>query len=230
MRSRLHLIFTFLITLFAVHQTYQLQQLKEPAIIEKPNEDTNTVIEVSRMNMLLAHVDNYVSVAMEDVPAENLEVSFGGKAVSKENGVFIIRPDKTGGHEITVNGINRQGEFCHFQRIFSVKRLPVEVRLSGKKRGKMGTGEMRAQRGLQAIVSKFGFDASMNVVGYHLSLFREEAAIQQVYNEGKMFTSATLKLVKQAETGDRYFFNDIKVNGPDGTIWDVEQDMLFEIR
>ncbi|MFK7904874.1 MAG: hypothetical protein AB8B69_07110, partial [Chitinophagales bacterium] len=79
MRSKLHLTFTILITLFAVHQTYQLQEINKPAIVEvKPQTDfhfaaiepeckTTAAIGVNNMNILTEEMYNPISVAMMGV-------------------------------------------------------------------------------------------------------------------------------------------------------------------
>ncbi len=66
--------------------------------------------------------------------------------------------------------------------------------------------------------------------GFDVDLIREGADNQGVYNEGGAFTPAAMKLIQQAQIGDKYFFSDIKVREVDGTTRDLEQDMLFEIQ
>ncbi|MEZ4887537.1 MAG: GldM family protein [Chitinophagales bacterium] len=232
MRSILHLTFTLLITLFAVHQTYQLQQIKKTHPVKASIEsgcDSKAVIEVDRTNVLFAGIENFISVRLANVPIENLEVSFSGEVTSQGNGDFALKPDKIGLHRISVKGENRQGELCQFERMFIVKHLPVIIGIGSKSGGKIWAGDMRSQRVLTAIITGVGIDGRLPIVSFHISLFREGAAIQRIYNEGETFTDASLQLVQQAQTGDFYFFSDIKVKNIDGSIRTLD-NMLFEIK
>ncbi len=243
MRSTFHLTFTFLITLFAAHQTYQLQQVNEKtAIIEvKPQTDfhfasiqpecnTTAAIGVNNMNVLTEEIYNPISVAMTGVPSEKLEISIdNGEVISYNDGHFVLNNIKKGKATVTIKGKNDVGEVCSYRHPFRVKEFPIVPRLGNKSGGIIGRREMSLQRGVIAVAPEFSGDIKINIVGFKTTLIRDGKSHQSAYTEGAPFSNEASKLIKQAQVGDFYLFRNIKVKNIDGSIRTLD-NMLFEIQ
>lgn len=189
-----------------------------------------------RMNVLYIGVDNPISIGVAGISSANIKVIVedGGAKIKKISG---------GKYSVKAMEPTARAEYCTIKimdvaknRIvasFRIKRIPDPIaKLTNNKRGgTLRPEEMRAQRGLMAILENFDFDARCSITGF--TLYHQPAgasSAQKSVNQGGVFRGTTLQLIQQAKPGDSYQFMDIKTRCPGDKASKDIGSMVFRIQ
>ena len=70
---------------------------------------------------------------------------------------------------------------------------------------------------LDVTVENFNFDAQFTIVSYVATAIIA-GFNYEILNKGPQFSEQTINLIKKLKRGQKIYFEDIKVKGPDGTI------------
>ncbi|MEZ4887879.1 MAG: GldM family protein [Chitinophagales bacterium] len=184
------------------------------------------VISADKMNLLHIGVDNPISVAISGIPIEATKVSIdkGEITPNSQKGQYIVRVFEVGEVTISLEGRDKQGNVVQGLGRFRVERMPNPTPMLGNKAGGViSMGEMKAQRGLLAVLLNFDIDARYDVLHYKVTRIRTNEPSIVLENKGAVFSEEVKSLIEGTAVEDLYFFFDIEVNGPDGFIRKLQE-------
>ncbi len=194
------------------------QLKKKPKVVTTTKEvDPQGVVSPDKMNVFYIGVDNPVSLSVSGASIDDVKATIDkGQLVPNGRGKYIVRVP--GPHGSKANIALSVGGSVINRNLFRVKRVPDPVpEVGGKSGGTLGTGEMKAQRGVIARLKDFDFDARFEVLGFELTLAERGQDLLIVGNKGARFNDKSKNLLKKAKVGSIYYFDNIKVRGPDKT-------------
>ena len=156
-------------------------------------------------------VDNPLTVAVAGVPNSQLTVTGENiQLTDKGNGSYIARCNKPGNTIIVVTGPDFE------KRIpFRVRRIPDPLaRVGTQTGGFMSKGTFKAQSGLSAYIAQFEFADSCEIIHFHVVRLTSSKEINTAKNIGAVYSGEAKKFINEAESGDTYFFENVRVQCP----------------
>ncbi len=198
--------------------TWDSYPFKADYIVAAPS----AAVSPTKMNVFYIGVDNPVSISAAGIAPSDVSPSFAGNGAMRpagKPGDYIVTVK--GGNEATINvgaklnGANKSmGAFK-----FRVKRVPDPVAFVGniKGDGQMTKGELNAASGVFARMENFDFDLSFKVISFVLSVNVNGVFVEKKGN-GPAITGDMKSLLAGVRPGNKVFFEQITVQGPDGTM------------
>jgi gliding motility-associated protein GldM len=171
-------------------------------------------VAADKMNVFYIGVENPVTVSAAGVSPQQLNVGITSGTISGSGGKYTVRVTQQGETFVSVAAKGKE----YTRERFRVKMIPdPQAKVGGKPGGRMPAAQFKAQNGVIAALDGFDFDARFDVLSYQLFYqpVRQDAAI--LANTGPTFNSPVESAVQKAKPGDVYYFEEIKVKGPDGT-------------
>ena len=176
---------------------------------------------LEKMNVFYIGVDNPITISAAGVAPSSLSPSFTGGTLKSNGkpGSYIV--NVSGGTEATLNigaklnGSNKSmGSFK-----FRIKRVPDPVAYVGslKADGSMTKSELMGQAGVFAKMENFDFDLKFTVVSFVLSISINGVFVEKK-SMGPGITAEMRTMMGGAKPGNRVFFEQVTVKGPDGTL------------
>lgn len=191
-------------------------------------EPTATVA-ASKMNVLYVGVDNPMQVSAPGVSTDEIEIS--GPGIS-------FRPDPTtpGGYIARASAANPRGTDLTVKKksdntvlattSFRVKRLPDPVAtILGQKEGLVSKGKLKAASFLKAEMENFDFEAPVRVVSFKMTVSMG-GDLQELSSNDATLSAPMKNLLGNVRTGNRVYFEEIKVKMPDGSVRKVPSIIL----
>ena len=194
----------------------QVQKLKSEIERLKKERKPVGVVSADKMNVFYIGVDNPITVSVSGVAQQQVKASMNVGSLRPAGGAgqYVAQVPPPAGKRTSVN-LTVGGQVID-RKEFRIKRVPDPVpEVGGKAGGVLGTGEMKAQRGLIARLKDFDFDARFEVLGFEMTLAEKGQDLLIVTNKGPRFNSKSKTLLGKAKVGSIYYFDNIKVKGPD---------------
>jgi GldM C-terminal domain len=194
------------------------------------------VIGAVKSNLLLIGPTNPISIAVPNVPIEKVSVEVSQGSIERyENGKGFSWRVTTVGKAILKIFVEKDGSKTLYQTdTFRVKTLPnpiVVLRPGGETdRIPMGVGELKAQRSIIAEISCCECWPLAEVVDYTLKRVNAKGEVQEAKNIGARFGTETRALLEQAETGDKFYFINIRARNPGDTTPRNINDLIIAVR
>lgn len=171
-------------------------------------------VAADKMNVFYIGVDNPVTVSAAGVSPQKLNVGMQGGNISGSGGKYTVRVSTQGKAYVSVSANGKQYANAEFR----VKMIPdPQAEVGGKPGGRMPAAQFKAQNGLVAALKNFDFDAKFQVLSYQIFYQPKMADPGIIPNNGPTFSGAAQQAINKAKAGDVYYFEEIKVQGPDGT-------------
>ena len=181
----------------------------------------SAAIFLEKMNVFYIGVDNPITISAAGVAPSNLSPSLTGGTMRANGkpGSYIV--NVTAGTEATLNigaklnGSNKSmGSFK-----FRIKRVPDPVAYVGslKADGSMTKSELMGQAGVFAKMENFDFDLKFSVISFVLSISINGVFVEKK-SMGPGITPEMKTMMGGAKPGNRVFFEQVTVKGPDGTL------------
>lgn len=198
--------------------SYSSYPFKSEYMVAAPS----AAVSPTKMNVFYIGVDNPVSISAAGVAPSDISPAFAGNGSitsAGKPGDYIVRV--TGGAEATINvsaklnGLSKSmGAFK-----FRVKRVPDPVAYLGniKGDGQMTKGELNAASGIFARMENFDFDLKFTVVSFQMSMVVNGVFVDKKTN-GPALSGEMKQLLTGAKVGSKVFFEQITVQGPDGSL------------
>lgn len=176
---------------------------------------------LEKMNVFYIGVDNPITISAAGVAPSDLQPSLSGGSMrsSGKPGSYIVTV--SGGTKATLsvgaklNGVNKSmGSFE-----FRVKRVPDPVCYVGnlKADGMMTKAELQGQSGVFARMDNFDFDLKFQVISFVMSMSINGVFVEKKAN-GPGITPEMKTMLAGAKPGNKVFFEQVTVKGPDGTL------------
>lgn len=197
--------------------SYESYPFKSEYIVAAPS----AAVFLEKMNVFYIGVDNPISISAAGVSAGDLQPSITGGTMSPSGkpGSYIVRV--SGGTKATINvGAKLNGvqkSMGAFE--FRIKRVPDPVAYVGaiKGDGQMTKGELQSASGVFARMENFDFDLSFKVISFIMSMNVNGVFVEKKGN-GPAITGEMKTLLGGAKPGNKVFFEQVTVQGPDGTM------------
>lgn len=216
------------VTLISPQGNKRIYPFESEYIVAKPT----MVISSDKMRVLYMGVDNPVSVSVPGVANENVTTSIGaGGSMNKTgSGNYNVVVTKQGKISINVNATMENGEKRSFGSMeFKVKPLPKPLVQIGNV---IGSGIMSKNLLLLQSEIKTGYDPSFdfqatpNVKSFKLVTIVRGSLVEEPSNGSKL-SKNQLDIIKSARPGQKIFFEDIKVQGPDKVIHTLSMSLTL---
>lgn len=175
-------------------------------------------IEVEKTNVMVAGLENPITVVSSDVPDSCLLLQANaGKVYKREKGRYywgigvdsLIR-------KITIVVLDTCSGQVLAEKHYRMREIPVEILLGARHRSKqMGNGEFKAQSGLAAVVAGYDINATCEMAGFTAQFYSKKTGeVWTGYNTGSRFEGEVLKKQQAVLPGDQIVFKDIKYRCP----------------
>jgi len=197
--------------------TFESYPFKSEYIVAAPS----AAVFLEKMNVFYIGVDNPITISAAGVSAGDLQpsISGGNMRPGPKPGSYIVTVSSGTKATINVgaklNGVQKSmGAFD-----FRIKRVPDPVAYVGtiKGDGQMTKGELNALSGVFARMENFDFDLSFSVVSFVMSMNVNGVFVEKKAN-GPAITPEMKTLLTGAKPGNKVFFEQVTVKGPDGTL------------
>jgi len=197
----------------------QEQEMKLKYDVVSPP-DFAPMVSPTKMNVFYIGVENPITAAIIGVPDQKVKVNLQGKGnLSKANGTgnYTVKVMEAGEVSVKVNATTERGENLSYTMPFRTKRIPSPIAMIGNCSGcAMQTGTFSAQQGLRTELKDFLFDVNFKVKSYKMMVKKQNSMdLITVKNNGSKFNPSVKRLIDDAKPGDTYYFEEIKVVGPD---------------
>jgi gliding motility-associated protein GldM len=179
-----------------------------------------------KMNVFYIGVDNPVAVSAAGVAPANLVVTASGGGIAlvpNGSGKYIVKATvETKEAKINVGARTPEGVKQQGSCTFRVKRIPDPIANVG---GKEGTAEIRKidAVGIGAVLAKvkgFEFEANFKVVSYDFTAIVKGQPVIFT-GVGPAMSDDMKKALGKVSTGSKIFIDNVKAQGPDGTIRNI---------
>jgi gliding motility-associated protein GldM len=171
-------------------------------------------VAADKMNVFYIGVDNPVTVSAAGVSPQKLNVGMTGGSISGSGGKYTVKVSQQGKAYVTVSANGKQYANAEFR----VKMIPdPQAEVGGRTGGTIPAATFKAQNGVIASLKNFDFDARFNVLSFQLFYQPRMADPAIIPNNGPTFSGAAQQAISKAKPGDMFYFEEIRVQGPDGT-------------
>lgn len=190
-------------------------------------------VEVEKMNVMVAGLENPVTVVANDVPDSCIALeSTVGKIKKIGRGKYIcsVAADTS---IVTLSIKDTCNNELLGQRIYRIKKLSIEILLGARYRSKtMGNGEFKAQGGIAARVTGYDIQANCDMVGFDAYFFSKKTGeLWKGHNTGARFEGAVLEKQQAVKPGDWIIFRQFSYRCP-GMKEPMfsDEELFFEIK
>lgn len=176
---------------------------------------------LEKMNVFYIGVDNPITISAAGVAPSDLQPSLSGGTMTSSGkpGGYIVRV--TSGTEANLNVSAKMNGAAKSMGAFKfrIKRVPDPVAYVGsiKGDGQMTKAELQNQSGVFAKMEGFDFDLSFKVVSFVMSMNVNGVFVEKKAN-GPAISPDMKSLLAGARPGNKVFFEQITVQGPDGSL------------
>ncbi|MEQ9186199.1 MAG: gliding motility protein GldM [Cryomorphaceae bacterium] len=180
------------------------------------------VVSPTKMNVFYRGLDNPVEVSVPGVPTEKLEISISNASKSGSNGVFMVKPGNGSTCSISVSADMNGKKQSFGKKEFRVKNVPDPKPYFGGKTGSdaIPRRDLLAAGGIIAEMENFEFDLRFQVVSYVVSATIRGNVVEANCG-GPALSSDAKKIRAELKSGQKIYFEKIKVKGPDGSVRDL---------
>ncbi len=176
--------------------------------------DIGPVVQQPTLPVLYAGIDNRINVEHMEFPFERLKVTTTQGTVIKESGQFYLRMKSLGIAVVKVYGIDVDGEKLLATQKYQIEELPdLYASVGNRTNGEISAGKLHEQGQLR-VSSDLAKDASFVIKTFKVKRIHKQSfknTIEAETNRGGIFSQEISGLLKKAEAGDLYIFENIVV-------------------
>ncbi len=178
-------------------------------------------VAAKKMNVFYRSVDNPVSISVPGIAKEKIRPAItAGEIIPDpdEPGDWIVRiTDKV--TEATVSATAEyEGEWMNMGSFdFRVKRVPDPVaEIAGLKEGSINKNTLLAANAIIPVMKDFEFDLNFVVTSFTMGTIVNGDWIPK-RTRGNRFSDEMSDIIRNAKRGQKFFFESIQAEGPDGS-------------
>lgn len=179
-----------------------------------------TSVFMDKMNVLYIGLDNPATISAPGIDADKVSVTITGGSVVHTHGThYVVRVSSGTEATITIGYKNGTTLTPLSNYKFRVKRVPDPYAYVNtvKGFGQMTKAELQNIHGVFAKMENFDFDLKFEVVSFDLTTLADGKYVTKKAN-GPGVTQEMTTILNNAKPGDRLFFENVTVKGPDGTL------------
>lgn len=178
----------------------------------------SAVVSPDKMNVFYIGVPNPVSVSAPGFSKDKIKVSISAGVIKGANGAYTVEVNQPGKVTVTVLGMLDGGKTTTLgTNEFRIKRIPPpRVKCGGKSGGKLGTGAIKAQNRIFAVLEDFDFDAPFSIQHFTMYIMKPRSEPQVFEANSNAFTPAMTAAMNGIVSGSRVTIDNVFATGPDG--------------
>lgn len=179
------------------------------------------VVELTKMNVVYAGIDNPVSIGVPGVASKDITptITTGNGTIVKDqgDGNYIIRPTKIGKMELSVTA-KIDGQVKHMgTKTIRVKKIPAPVlKIANFKKGDaVSKAELAANTQIRAVMEDFDFQLPpLKISSFNFNV--QGSGMMDIQGTGNHLTPEMLSRINNARRGQKVYIQDVTVKTPDG--------------
>ncbi len=171
-------------------------------------------------NVLYTDTDNFVDIAASDIPGGSLDVSVSRGSIIREAGLYKIRVDEPGNLTLNVVAKDKNGHITEtFKSAFVVMNpmLPTVSFLSST--GGLIKKQDILLSNLQLAIHNYRSDVQFKIKNFTITKSLSSTGISS--DSGNRLNFRQLNLIKELESGDTFYINNIEIEDSKGRIYQV---------
>lgn len=179
----------------------------------------SAVVSPDKMNVFYIGIPNPVSISAAGFAKDKIHPSISsGELSSHGNGSYSVMVKNPGEVTISVSGTMENGKSTVLGSYkFRTKRIPApRVKFAGKAGGKIGTGEVKANNRIFAILDDFEFDAKFDISHFTMYIVKPKGDPVVLESNSNAFTPQMQAAANGVTSGCRLFIDNVFATGPDG--------------
>jgi gliding motility-associated protein GldM len=179
----------------------------------------STTVSATKMNVFYIGVPNPVDISAPGVAKDKIRASITNGSITKAaGGGWTVNVKKIGDAKISVtadvDGTSKNMGTTDFR----VKQIPTPTaKIGGQASGSMRKVQLEASSGIRADLENFDFDVKVVVSSYTMGYTKSNGLLDEVKVNGNRFNGEVKSKIGGMGRNSRVFFDDIKVQMPDGT-------------
>ncbi len=180
------------------------------------------VVSPTAMNLFYRGIDNPVSIAVSGVAPEKLKVSMTNGSIAGVKGAFKVQPGRDKECIISVSA-DMDGKMQRFGDMkFRVKNVPdPKASFAGSFGGTVQLSQLKAAKAMIAKLENFEFEGvKFDIISYDISAVIKGNLITKP-NPGANVSENLKQIINNLRGGNKFYFENIKAKGPDGSIRDL---------
>ncbi len=179
-------------------------------------------LQLDKMNVMYIGVPNPVTVSASGYNIQDVSLSIPGAKVTPTagKGTYEVWVDKqTNDLPWSINAKSKTGGSSTVgSGKLRVKVIPPPIgTLGGKNTGFLAANIAKAQAGIIAKLENFDFEAKFTVLSFRFAYVPKNGQALEEQNVGARFNATTQTYMERSKAGDKWFVDELKVKGPDGT-------------
>lgn len=198
--------------------TYQPYPFSESYMVMK----AALVVSPSSMNLFYRGVDNPVEIAVPGVAPEKIKVSMTNGSISGSKGVYKVQPGKDKECVISVSA-DMDGKIQRFgEKKFRVKNVPdPKASFAGSFGGTVQLTQLKAAKAMIAKLENFEFEGvRFDIMSYDVSAVLKGNLVTKSI-KGANVSDDLKQIINNLKSGNKFYFENIKAKGPDGSVRDL---------
>lgn len=200
--------------------SYKPFLFKEEYLVMKPA----LVVSPTSMNLLYRGIENPVSVSVGGVAPEKLKISISNlESQTGSKGVLKIKPGKDKECVVSVSAEMDEGKVQRFGEFkFRVKNVPSpKAVFANSTGGAVQLSQLKAAKGMIAKLEDFEFEGvKFDIISFDVSAVIKGNLITKS-NPGSNVSENLKQIINNLRGGNKFYFENIKAKGPDGSIRDL---------
>ena len=206
-------------------------EMRDPVtgeIVPYPFESSFTVappsatVAPTKMNVMYRGLENPISVSAPGMASDKIEITVtnGEWRKGEAKGEYFVTPGSENITTVTAYATVDGKRTTLGSYNFRIKRVPDPTpKIGDKESGQFGKEELRAAGGIIPDMGDFEFGGfQYDVVSYTLATIAGGDYKSSGTIKGGLFNQAVNDMIKSAKKGQKLFFENIQVKGPDGAI------------
>ena len=179
-------------------------------------------VAAKKMNVFYRGVDNPVSISVPGIAKEKIRASISAGALRSDpvdRGDWIVRINDNNVTKAVVSASAEiDGKWMNMGAFeFRVKRVPDPVAMiAGIQEGEINKNTLLAAGAIIPVMKDFEFDLNFVVTSFTMGTILNGDWIPK-RTSGNQFSSEMTEIIRNSKRGQKFFFENIQVEGPDGT-------------
>ena len=178
-------------------------------------------VAAKKMNVFYRGVDNPVSISVPGIAKEKIRPSISAGSISPDpraKGDWIVRMPKGATKAIVSASADYEGTMMNMGSFeFRVKRVPDPVaQIAGMQQGNINKNTLLAANAIIPVMKDFEFDLNFVVTSFTMGTIINGDWIPK-RTGGNRFSAEMADIIRGAKRGQKFFFENIQAEGPDGS-------------
>ena len=193
----------------------------------------SATIAPTKMMVMYSGLKNPVSISAPGYKPNEIDVRVTGGTIinsesNKSKGEYIVMPNKAGEDlHVMAYAMKDNKSILLKDEVFRVKQVPKPVAtIAGSSSGDLSKRDMLAAEKLEATMEDFDFGGfSYTILSYR---YNKGGLPRKI--DGCEFDDKVVKDIRDAKSGDNFYFTNIKAKAPDGSLVDLPGSIVITLK